>query len=128
VHYNAIFEWLVANNLWKAAVAFWVTVILAAAFGALARPWRAWKEHRETQKAIADRLDTRTEGGLADVVKALRDVLDGLDDGDAPDDNGADHGGGDDDHKPQSHGGHLPGGSFPVHIDPVHGGGGGHGR
>lgn len=90
MHYHAIFDWLVNNNLWKATVAFWVTLFLGVMLGAAMRPWRAWKHHREVQEKIADRLDTSTPGGLSDLVKALRAVLDELDEGSAPDDNGSD--------------------------------------
>jgi len=41
-------------------------IAVAAGHAALWRPWRA---HRRTQKLIADRLNTRTPGGLADLVK-----------------------------------------------------------
>jgi hypothetical protein len=125
------YQWLEENNLFKSTVAFWVTIILSAFLASVLRPWRAWKKHREAQEKIADRLDTSTPGGLADVVKALKDVIDDLDDGGAPDDNGSDPVDSDDDHKKQPHGGKtLPGrtvdAAFPIHVDPMHGGG--HGR
>jgi len=85
-----IYWWLEANNLYKATVAFWVTLILGAIAGVVLRPWRAWKRHRETQEKIADRLDTSTPGGLSDLMDALHGVLDDTDDGDPPDDNGTD--------------------------------------
>lgn len=82
--------WLEANNLFKAAVAFWVTLFLGVALTALMRPWRAWKTHRDTQEKIADRLDTSTPGGLSDLIHALRRITDDLTEGEAPDDNGTD--------------------------------------
>lgn len=82
--------WLENNNFWKAQVAFWVTILLSAALAACLRPWQAWKRHRETQEKIADRLDTKTPGGLADLVKALQEITGDLQGGDAPDDNGTD--------------------------------------
>jgi hypothetical protein len=82
--------WLESNNLYKATVAFFVTLLLGVALGAVMRPWRAWKTHRETQEKIADRLDTSTPGGLSDLIHALRGVLDTLDEGEEPDDNGTD--------------------------------------
>ena len=85
------YQWLEANNLWKATVAFVVTLLLGVTLGAVMRPWRAWKTHRETQEKIADRLDTSTPGGLSDLISALRGVLDDLDEGEAPDDNGSDY-------------------------------------
>jgi hypothetical protein len=84
------YQWLESNNLWKATIAFWITLLLGVALTAVMRPWRAWKRHRETQEKIADRLDTSTPGGITDLVHALRTVLNDLDEGEAPDDNGTD--------------------------------------
>lgn len=84
-----VYQWLEQNNLWKAAIAFGVTLALGIALTAAMRPWQAWKKHRATQEKIADRLDTSTPGGLADLVKALQDVLTSLDKGEMPDDNGS---------------------------------------
>lgn len=66
-HYHAIYWWLVdQGNLWKAVVG----VAVAAVF-----TWICaivpWLRHRRTQAAIADRLDTRTPGGLTELVKAI---------------------------------------------------------
>lgn len=84
------YEWLEANNLWKATLAFFVTLLLGIGITAAMRPWRAWKHHREMQEKIADRLDTSTPGGMADVVNAIQRLLTELDEGEAPDDNGSD--------------------------------------
>ena len=91
------YSWLEQNNLWKAAVAFFVTVFLGAFLSLLLRPWQRWRRHveqrehdRQLQEKIADHLDTGTPGGLTDLVSALRELLDDLDGGDAPDDNGSD--------------------------------------
>ncbi len=115
-----VYWWLEGNNLWKAAVAFFVTLILGVALTAFMRPWRAWKRHKNTQEKIADMLDTSTPGGLTDVVTAVHRMHSRLEEGDAPDDNGSD-----DEFKlfgvPHKNGGH---GSIP---NPMHGGGGGHG-
>ena len=88
--YFGFYQWLETNNLWKASLAFFVTLLLCVGITAAMRPWRAWQKHREIQDKIADRLDTSTPGGMADVVKALHRLLDDLDEGDAPDDNGTD--------------------------------------
>jgi hypothetical protein len=78
------YQWLVANNLWKATVAFWVTLALGTAL----RPWRAWKQHRAAQDKIADSLDTSTPGGLTELAASLRKLADAV--GKEPDDNGSD--------------------------------------
>lgn len=129
--------WLEENNFWKSQVAFWVTIALSAIVGVFLRPWRAWKRHKATQEAIADRLDTQTPGGLADLVAALKQLTHDLDDGEAPDDNGSDPGGreADDDERKRDirpHGGkgffpelpqHGGGHGSSVIPDPLHGGG-----
>jgi hypothetical protein len=67
VHYHAIYLWLEGEgNLWKAVVAFWVAVILGWLVGVL-----PWLRNRKTREQIADRLNTETPGGLADLVKAI---------------------------------------------------------
>ena len=98
MHYMAILEWLVQNNLLKATVAFWVTLILGAIVGACCRPWKAYKHRRQLQERIADSLDTRTPGGLTELVHKLdlllqQEEAQEREDEDA-DDNGTDpHGG-----------------------------------
>jgi len=119
--------WLENNNLWKAAVAFFVTLFLGIAVGAAMRPWRAFQKHRALQEKIADRLDTGTPGGLSDLVDALHSLLGDLEEGDAPDDNGTDIDG-EDRKKRGGHGGHAeaeirPHGGHSVIPTPGHGGG-----
>jgi hypothetical protein len=105
VHYAAIFEWLVQNNLFKAAVAFFVTLILGAAVAVITCPWKAWQRRRRTQERIADSLDTSTPGGLTDLVHRLDRLLREQDREDA-DDNGTDPRG--DRMMPGGHGGIVP--------------------
>lgn len=135
--------WLEGNNLWKAVVAFWVTLLLSAVVGLVLRPWQAFKRNREIQEKIADHLDTSTPGGiteliqavkalntdspggLSDVVEALYALASDLENGDAPDDNGSD-----DQRKflhPHVHAGEHNDplrGVNPLHGGPGHGGGG----
>lgn len=92
MHYHAILEWLVQNNLWKAVVAFWVTLLLGALLGLLLRPWKGVKRRRATQESIADSLDTGTPGGLSTVAEKLQELLNELRGGETPDDNGSDAG------------------------------------
>lgn len=125
MHYMAILNWLVANNLFKASVAFCVTVILGALLTLCCRPWKAYKHRRQLQERIADSLDTATPGGLTELVHRLDKLLndevkreDGEDN--EGDDNGSD--------RIEAHGGkmqveHI----IPEHIIPdvhdIHGGG-----
>lgn len=63
-----VWDWLVAQGLYRDIVSVCVVGLLAPIVA-----YRPWKKHRETQKQIADSLNTKTPGGLSDVVKALRD-------------------------------------------------------
>ena len=118
MHYMAILDWLVANNLFKATVAFFVTLTLGALLGVVLRPWKAWKAHKRTQERIADSLDTTTPGGLTELVhrldRLLQDEVQREEDEDEGDDNGSD--------RIEAHGGKMtPGHS--VIPDIIHGGG-----
>jgi hypothetical protein len=63
---HAIAHWLVANN-------FWVSVLAWCVFGSLTAiaAWRPLKRHQKTQAKIANDLDTKTPGGLTDVLNAV---------------------------------------------------------
>lgn len=56
---------LVALGLLKDALAVVVNIT-----GASLAAWLPWKRHRQAQALIADRLDTTTPGGLADLTPA----------------------------------------------------------
>lgn len=75
MHYAAVLEWLVQNNLFKATVAFGVTLTLGTLVTLCCRPWKAWKHRRQLQERIADSLDTTTPGGLTDLVHRLDRLL-----------------------------------------------------
>lgn len=116
------YGWLEENNLWKATVGFWVTLTLSVLLSVLLRPWKRWRKHRaqaerqrQLQEKIADHLDTATPGGLTDLVTVLRDLIEDLQGGEAPDDNGSE----------DRHG--VPG-ALRVHKGPGAHGGGSHGR
>lgn len=83
------YDWLVANNLWKTTVAFFVAAILGYVVGLR----RLWRKHRNSQKHIEDLLNTNTPGGL-EVIKELLLHLQGeitlTEDDEDPDDNGSD--------------------------------------
>jgi hypothetical protein len=114
MHWMAIFEWLVQNNLLKATVAFWVTLILGGLVTLLLRPWKAFQKRRQLQERIADSLDTRTPGGLTELVHKL-DML--LQQEEAQEDEDADG----DDNGTDPHGGRVIPGHGPV-IPDIHGG------
>lgn len=120
MHYMAILNWLVANNLFKASVAFCVTVILGALLTLGCRPWKAYKHRRQLQERIADSLDTATPGGLTELVHRLDKLLndevkreDGEDD--EGDDNGSD--------RIEAHGGKMTLGHVIPDVHDIHGGG-----
>lgn len=69
-------HWLQANGFWVAVVAWSVFTTLTAAVA-----WLPWKRHRKAQKLIADRLDTSTPGGLTDVVQAIGNLKEDVDEG-----------------------------------------------
>lgn len=67
MHWHTIYAWLDNDGgLWKAVIGFWIVAGFSWLVGVL--PWR---RSRKVQKQIADRLDTNTPGGLADLVKAI---------------------------------------------------------
>jgi hypothetical protein len=61
-----VFHWLQVNGFWTACIAWSVFGILTAAAA-----WRPWHRHAKVQAEIADRLNTKTPGGLTDLVKAV---------------------------------------------------------
>lgn len=88
-----IYWWLENNNLWKAVVAWSVGLSLNAAWAI-----RVWIKQKQHNKAVLDKLDTETPGGLGEIKKMIR----GEDD---PDDNGSDPLDGGDERRQQ----HAPG-------------------
>lgn len=67
MHYHTIYAWLDNDGgLWKAVIGFWVVAAFTWLVGVL--PWR---RSRRVQQKIADSLDTKTPGGLADLVRAV---------------------------------------------------------
>lgn len=71
MHWTAIYGWLEdQGGLWKAVVGYAVLGILGWIVGVL--PWR---RSRQTQKEIADKLDTTTPGGLTDLVNAVNKLV-----------------------------------------------------
>lgn len=71
---SAVWDWLVVQGGIYHAL---VTVVLGLVVGwglGTAKFVPAWRRHEEQQKVIADRLDTRTPGGLGDVVAAVREA------------------------------------------------------
>ena len=79
-----VYEWLVNQNLWKAAVSWVVGITLGATF--IQRPWRkhklaqrqANKLTHDNQNAIIDQLDPTTPGGIEQVVLLQKKILDEL--------------------------------------------------
>lgn len=67
MHWVAIWQWLVANGLFRDVLA--TSIGLGAAKLMTMRPVQ---QHRQNQAQIADLLNTRTPGGLSDVVKAVK--------------------------------------------------------
>jgi hypothetical protein len=67
-----VYQHLVTLGLYRDLLASAVGTVVAAVIGH-AVLWRPWRHHRRAQQAIEDKLDTRTPGGLADVVKAIRE-------------------------------------------------------
>jgi hypothetical protein len=61
--------WLEANSFWKTVVGFGILSVLTFLAGMV--PWR---KHRHTQRQIADSLDTKTPGGLTDLVNAIEQL------------------------------------------------------
>jgi hypothetical protein len=61
-----LWGWLVAQGLIKDLIAASVAVIVGHVFA-----WRPWRAHRQRMDRIADLLDTKTPGGLADVAKSV---------------------------------------------------------
>lgn len=59
-------HWLQVNGFWTAFIAWNVFGLLTAAVA-----WRPWRRSRKVQAEIADRLNTKTPGGLTDLVKAV---------------------------------------------------------
>ena len=66
-----LWHWLVAQGFEKDVIAAAVAVAVGHVFA-----WRPYQKHRKaqdeitrTQAKIADRLDTSTPGGLADLIK-----------------------------------------------------------
>lgn len=84
------YQWLEANNMWKSAVAFGVTLVLGALLSLVVRPVRRWREHKMLQQKIADRLDDTTPGGITALIEAVHKLTGDLKDGETPDDNGSD--------------------------------------
>jgi hypothetical protein len=85
---NYAYSWLVANNLWKSTVAFFVACILGWTVG-----HRPWKKHREAQTHMEDMLNTDTPGGLQVIKSLLLELNDGEEEDDESedaDDNGSD--------------------------------------
>jgi hypothetical protein len=82
-------QWLVANGLYRDILAAVVGTIIGFVLGRLLA-WRPVRkvlaEHKRSQARIADLLDTKTPGGLADLAReldtstpgGLTDVLDAL--------------------------------------------------
>jgi hypothetical protein len=117
MHYMAIFEWLVANNLFKATIAFCVTVILGGLLTLCCRPWKAYKHRKQLQERIADSLDTRTPGGLTELVHRLDKLLhDEANREDGEDEEGDDNG-------TDPHGGKMTLGHAIPDVHDIHGGG-----
>lgn len=60
-------HWLVIHNLWQSVIG-WAVIT----FGTAAVAWRPWRKHRTVQRAIADRLDSSTPGGITDLIQAVK--------------------------------------------------------
>ena len=77
-----VYWWLEANNLWKAAVAWSVGLLLNSLWAV-----QAWQRHRkrsrQQQAELLDKLDVNTPGGIADLARIMRRDTE-------PDDNGTD--------------------------------------
>jgi hypothetical protein len=69
----SFWDWLVSQGLYHDIV----NLCLLFIFGPILA-YHPWKKHRESQKEIANALDTRTPGGLADVVRAVREQDSGV--------------------------------------------------
>jgi hypothetical protein len=61
--------WLVAQGLIKDLIAATVAVVVGHVFA-----WRPLRAHRRRLDRIADLLDTKTPGGLADVAKGMHNT------------------------------------------------------
>lgn len=74
------YHWLVSNGLWTGTIFAFTGVLVTAALGKAwslisgIHPFKLWREHVRTQKAIAQALDTSTPGGLTDVVAAINNT------------------------------------------------------
>jgi hypothetical protein len=68
VHWHAVWRWLVAAGLYRDLVA--TTIALG---GARLIAWRPLRKHLANQERTADLLDTKTPGGLHDLLP-VRDV------------------------------------------------------
>ena len=81
-------QWLVAQGIYRDLVATVTALILGRllAWRPLREIRRQLRQHQESQARIADLLDTRTPGGLADLVPGQHTD----DDGDDLDDGGGD--------------------------------------
>jgi hypothetical protein len=67
MHWLTMWGWLVnAGGFWKSVIGWAVFAVLT-----WAATWLPWRRHRKTQARIADSLDTRTDGGLKDVMDAI---------------------------------------------------------
>lgn len=81
---HAAWHWLILNGLWKDLLAAFIALAVTRAAA-----WRPLKRLGASQRRIEDALDTRSPGGLHDVVKALRRD-DGKDSDDDDDDDDVD--------------------------------------
>jgi hypothetical protein len=61
-----VYQWLVANGMWKDILAASIAVLVARLFA-----WKPFKRMRAAQDKIQDQLDTSTPGGLTDVLNAI---------------------------------------------------------
>lgn len=87
MHWVAVWDWLVANGLFRD--------VLATAIGlgsAKLLTVRIIREHKQSQAQIADLLDTKTPGGLTDVLSAVKEQS-----GEEPEDDTPDSDDGEDD-------------------------------
>jgi len=67
-----IYSWLIHNHLWPAVVSWFVGILLGAMFS-----WIPFKKHLRKQNDIADKLDTKTPGGMRDIALLLAALQDG---------------------------------------------------
>ena len=67
----SVFNWLVANNLWRDVIQLSVASIFGYVLGRL--PWkRLKKQQARNQAAVMDKLNAETPGGLGDIATLLQ--------------------------------------------------------